>query len=583
MPRLAPLASLLLTGILVLQAAEAQSHGAASNYFLPQSGWQQKLDPVLRAESHLMTNVPSNFAGMDVNDFIGADRFYSAGYTGSNTISANVEAGHVWGTGSGHETLTHVTSYSTGTGASGAVDRHATWCGMIIGGRNGGSSQGDWQTGVARNTDLRSGALATAWTGNAYALSFSMTSTSFLTAYDAYFGTANVINSSWGYSGDAGGTSAYSVAFDAFIRSNSTTTLVASAGNSGPGSNTVGGAGAAYNAITVGALGSANDFDSIANFSSRGPQDYADGVNGTINGVRAAVDITAPGESLTSAYYGGQTGGNDSSLTGSPSGDLGDVDYYSVAIQGTSFAAPIVAGGVALLNDASIGETLGANSRNSRIIKAVLLNSADKPTGWDNGQADSGGVITTTQSLDWDFGAGRMNLDEAYDQYLNGTTDVAGTGGGTIDQMGWDLGSLTLSGSNDYVISGSIAAGDILTATLVWYRNRTVDVVAETTNDVGFADFDLEIWDSTFTTKYATSKSDYNSVEHLYYTVGTTGTYGIRVLYSDQIFGSSTTESYGLAWSSGHSAPEPGEALLLLTLALSVVPLGLMRPRCRRA
>jgi hypothetical protein len=217
----------------------------------------------------------------------------------------------------------------------------------------------------------------------------------------------------------------------------------------------------------------------------------------------------------------------------------------------------------------------------------VLLNSADKPTGWDNGQADSGGVITTTQSLDWAFGAGSMNLDTAYDQYLTGTTDVAGTGGGTVDQTGWDLGSLNLSGSNDYVLNGTMEVGDVITATLAWYRNRTVNVGAGTVNDVGFADMDLEIWDSTFTTKYASSESDYNSVEHLFYTVGAAGAYGIRVLYSDQIFGASTAESYGLAWSatgdSGSSAPEPGQALMLVTLLAAAAPLASFRPRRRAA
>src|SRR5262245_57539911 len=38
---------------------------------------------------------------LNVNTFLGADRFYSNGLTGSNAIIANVEAGYIW---QGHET-----------------------------------------------------------------------------------------------------------------------------------------------------------------------------------------------------------------------------------------------------------------------------------------------------------------------------------------------------------------------------------------------------------------------------------------------------------------------------------------------
>ena len=37
------------------------------------------------------------------------------------------------------------------------------------------------------------------------------------------------------------------------------------------------------------------------------------------------------------------------------------------------------------------------------MIKAVLMNSADKLAGWDNGQAFNAGLgyVVTTQALDW--------------------------------------------------------------------------------------------------------------------------------------------------------------------------------------
>src|SRR4051812_26437597 len=41
-----------------------------------------------------------------MNTLLGADRFYNAGFTGTNSVMANTEAGRIW---NGPETLTHVT------------------------------------------------------------------------------------------------------------------------------------------------------------------------------------------------------------------------------------------------------------------------------------------------------------------------------------------------------------------------------------------------------------------------------------------------------------------------------------------
>ena len=75
--------------------------------------------------------LPGSF---NLNNLMGANRFYNAGFTGTNAVMANIEAGHIW---SGHETLTHVANIPT-YGAAGEVDRHATWVGMVMGGRPGG-------------------------------------------------------------------------------------------------------------------------------------------------------------------------------------------------------------------------------------------------------------------------------------------------------------------------------------------------------------------------------------------------------------------------------------------------------------
>ncbi len=521
----------------------------------------------------------------NVNTFLGAGRYYghTTPITGQNTIATNLEAGHVW---NGHEALAHVTNFTQSATAWGGnavaplYDRHATWAGLFIGGRQTVVNPAIRQQGIAYGTDLRSAALATEWQGDAYALGFGITYDTLLTAYNASFGTADVINSSFG-GGDPAGTDTLAYLADAYSFNNSKTTYVVSAGNDGPASNTVGSPGSAYNTLTVGALGGANGFDTIAGFSSRAPQDFGYFTAGTfvtVAGVRAAVDITAPGASLTSAFYGGQNGGNNASLTGSV--DLGSSPTaYSADIAGTSFAAPIVAGGATLV--ASAAKTLAplvsnSNASQSMVVKSLLLTGADKTTGWSNGQQSVtvGGTtfLQTTQSLDWALGAGRMNLDKTFDIQVNGQIDVSGTTGllGPVSLRGWDFGSSVLGTTNDYVIADVLAAGSTLTTTLSWMRARDFD--GTSLYEDAQADLDLSVWaldaNNAFTTLIASSASDYNTVEHLSFTVPAWGRYGLRIAYGSNTFdntggqwgSASFPQDYGLAWT---AVPEPATVALL--------------------
>ena len=137
------------------------------------------------------------------------------------------------------------------------------------------------------------------------------------------------------------------------INENPRTLFTVAAGNtvpSGVGPNSVPAPASAYNNFTVAAVGpNGGAYDLPSYFTNGGPNDYYDPVNGTVSAVRQVVDIAAPGENFSTAYYGGQTGGNGPAVFGPANGPAGGPNWYSRNVNGTSFAAPTVAGGAALL------------------------------------------------------------------------------------------------------------------------------------------------------------------------------------------------------------------------------------------
>lgn len=520
-------------------------------------------DDHILAESHLI-----NGSMVDIGNQIGAQAYYTRGITGQNTITANLEAGHIW---NGHESLQHVTNYfaSANTWSNGNVnalyDRHATWVGMVIGGRQTATNGDLKQQGIAYGTTLISRAIASSWTGSAYAQNFNITTDTYRTALTNAFAQADVINSSYGYT-DPSGSNNFTEFTDALARSNPTKTYVVSAGNSGPGANTVGAPGSGYNTITVGALSNApGSYGSVASFSSRGPQDFLTYSNGSpvvVAGVRAAVDISAPGTSIQSAYFGGQSGGNNPTLSNSTPW-VTNASAYSV-VQGTSFASPIVAGGVALMVS-SAKRSLGPEALQSVVLKSILLTSADKTTGWSNGQSVSNGIVTTTQSLDWATGAGEINLVRAANIQNFGSQGIPGTNTGSqgvaLSRRGWDFGAAQLGLDNDYTIGGRLLGGSTFTTTLSWLRERGYTLPGGSIDafDRAQADLNLSLWqlgvNNVFESVVAQSISLYNVVEHLSFTLPTTGYYGLRVSYGSNTFDltgnwgtAGNLQSYGVAW-----------------------------------
>ena len=531
-------------------------------------------------------------SGTVINIILGADTFYNNGYFGQNTVIANVEGGAIW---NGHETLGHVQTYisdPTIVGTQlGQFDFHATAVGQAIG---GAGSFYYYQAGIAPLTKLWSASIAPTFYNNG---SFDITEKSFIygykesiqvgrdVTYDIGGGisysihrVADVVNSSWGFDEPTGKTLETRI-IDSLVYANHTT-FVAAAGNSGPGLNTVGSPAAGFNKIAVAALAGTADNDNYlrpASFSSRGPNDfYNPKTTITTSGVRPVVDISAPGENLALAYYGGTTGTN----TGGVDQSSGANNFYFTDVAGTSFAAPLVAGGAGLVIDYAYANFNTAHSVDSRVIKAVLLNSATKTIGWNNHQHSVGGVTTTNQGLDFVTGAGRMNLDLAYTQFSAGTTDTPTLTGGHVQKIGWAMGVTSSGQPTDYIIDQNFTAGELLTATLTWYIQRTftdaVGATPATATDDRFDMLRLEIWkqiNGTATTLIADSFSEYNNVQHLSLIVPESGQYLLRVSYAGSQYDfltpvgqTPTPTDFAIAWSN-LNVPEPTTMMLFPMLA----------------
>jgi len=557
----------------------------------------------------------------NVNETVGATQFYSMGFYGNRAVLTNIEAGSIWNL---HETLVgRVSQYiadpaivATGTTQLGQFDFHATAVGHAIGGLGAGEYW--YEVGVAPGAQLWSGAIATSWVAEPFSGSFDVTDESFLYPYvtsmrvgvSTTSGTirTDVVNSSWGYT-DVSGTNPGTIAIDALAKENNVVVVI-SAGNSGPAAGTVGGPASGYNGIAVAATltGTLTPFyGQVAEFSSRGPGDFTNPVTGTTAAAsRATVDIAAPGSQLALAAYLGHTGGN---ATGT-NGFTDATDRYFLGVEGTSFAAPLVAGGASLMIDVAKAATAvvpftSDEMLDARVIKSALLASASAPEGWNNGQQGVDGVITTTQALDNATGAGLLDLQMAYRVYVGdpvtvggtvivgqGTTlGIPGSGGGTgLESRGWDRGSVlgqTGGGTgtvNTYAFAQPLTAGfNRITTALTWFADRTLGSTVDSALDTALADLTLQLlrMDAPGGEQLiAQSIAPYGTSEFLRLTIPEDGTYALRVVGLDPVYnttGSPLTTEYGLTWA---VVPEPSTWAMLAAapLLLTLMP----RRRSRR-
>jgi hypothetical protein len=305
------------------------------------------------------------------------------------------------------------------------------------------------------------------------------------------------------------------------------TLFVSGAGNDGPAGGTVAPPSTCYNGLSVGAYGST--------YSSVGP---------TEDNGRCKPDITSPG------------------LAGL-----------------TSFSTPYVAGAAAALLQAGLRGDGGSSTNAAgdiRMVKALLLNGAVKPSNWTN---------VAPSPLDYRYGAGVLNLFNSYEQLAGGKQSYIvsasvntnnphpPTGAiGTIGVLsGWDFNTNTSSATTDGVkhyyfnVTNDVNKNLFTaTATLVWNRQKSQS---------GINNLDLFLYNCPNSNLVASSTSLVDNVEHLWLPQLPQSRYDLQVLKHGGAT-VSTNETYALTWTFFSQSLNIAATRTNVTLAWPVYPAG---------
>jgi hypothetical protein len=242
---------------------------------------------------------------------------------------------------------------------------------------------------------------------------------------------------------------------------------------------------------------------------------------------------------------------------------------------GTSFAAPQVTATVALLQeygDRQIKidpQRWTTNARQSQVMRAVLLNSADKIADrgdglflgmkhtlltkrnqtWLNSEAFSSRSIP----LDYQLGAGQLNAFRAYQQFSAGESKPKFP----VKAIGWNYDRLRVGQYHDYEIDQDLILGSFISITLTWERlvelndrnrNKRYDI-GETFKDRGLNNLDIYLMRSTdndIKKSIWSSQSKTDSIEHIFHSIPATGRYKIRVHFPTAV--NLKEQNYGIAW-----------------------------------
>ncbi len=243
-------------------------------------------------------------------------------------------------------------------------------------------------------------------------------------------------------------------------------------------------------------------------------------------------------------------------------------------VTGTSFATPHVNATVALLQefgDRQIRQRqwAGTASRQAEVMKAVILNSADKVQDQGDGKrlGMSRNIYTMDEKtwlesdayrdpqipFDFQMGTGQLNVWRAYQQFSPGQAPA----NRPAPAIAWDYGKIQANEFQEYPLQQPLEQDSFASITLAWHRrvelvdnngNQQFDI-GEGFRDQGLNNLDLYLMPANATDpsqSICASISGVDSTEHIFCPIPRSGQYKIRVVFKEQV--NEAVQNYGLAW-----------------------------------
>ncbi|OIP77309.1 MAG: peptidase S8 and S53 subtilisin kexin sedolisin [Oscillatoriales cyanobacterium CG2_30_44_21] len=240
---------------------------------------------------------------------------------------------------------------------------------------------------------------------------------------------------------------------------------------------------------------------------------------------------------------------------------------------GSSFATPHVVGAIALLHEYANRQIAngqwGIAARRHEVIKAILINSADKVQDRGDGKAlGMSKTILDTIGKTWldteaypsreiplsrNLGAGQLNAYRAFQQYQAGQQPS-----GNIAAIGWDTNIVDVDQYQEYIFKEPLIADSFVAATLTWDRQVTLNDkngnglfdIGEDFSDQGLNNIELYLMRSQnndISQSIWSSVSKVDNLQHIFIKIPATGKYKLRVVFKSPK-ANQASQHYGLAW-----------------------------------